>query len=134
MPSEVTRRYDADESGAAARGEAARAVEEAEACIHEACAVLVRADPACVEQAGGQFRKAIEIFTGWRGQPPAAQSPRRLELHRAVQRAGRLLEGIERWRQHRRAMLFPEEAAPPCYGVDGRAVVVPASGSMALQG
>jgi hypothetical protein len=124
MPNEVALRREPAESG----------LEDAEACVREACALLVCGDPAGMEQAGGQLRKAIEIFTGWQGQPPVAHSPCRLELHRSVQHAGRLLGATGRWCQHRQWMLFPEAASPPCYGADGRAVAAPAAGSMTLQG
>ena len=109
-------------------------LEEAEACVAEACALLVRGDLAGMEYAGGQLRRAIEIVTGWQRQPSGERSPRRLKLHGSVQRAGRLLEAVGRWCQHRQYVLFPQETTPPCYGADGRTVAAPMAGSMTLQG
>jgi hypothetical protein len=112
----------------------ASGIEEAEARVNEACALLVRGDPAGIVQAGGQLHKAIEIFTGWQRQPFGTHSPRRLDMHRSVQCAGSLLEAVGRWLDHRRCMLFPEETTTPCYGSDGRAVAAKMAGSMTLQG
>jgi hypothetical protein len=106
---------------------------QAEAHLNDALALLVRGDAAGMEQAGGQFRKAVEVLAGW---PPhsSAPSPRRLELHKSVMRAGRLLDAAGRWCQHRRNMLFPEETTPPSYGADGKTVPAPVAGSTTLRG
>ena len=129
MPAEVALRNEPAASGIAASG-----IEEAEAHLSEACTLLVRGDPAGIEQAGEQFRNAIEILTGWQRQPSGGNSPRRLGLHRSVERAGRLLEAAGRWRRHRRSLLAPEASTPPCYGADGRTVAAPTAGSTMLQG
>jgi hypothetical protein len=118
----------------AERGRGAGGIAEAETHVNEACALLVRGDPAGMEQAAGELRNAIEIFAGWPGQPAGAPSPRRFELHRSVERAGRLLDAAGRWCRHRRSVLFPEETTPPSYGSDGRAVAAPVAGSMTLHG
>jgi hypothetical protein len=123
MPGEPALRNDADGNG----------LEEAEAEVREACTLLERGDAAGIEQAAGRLRNAIEIFTGWPRQPAGTPSPRRLELHRSVQRAGSLMEAIRRWCGHRRGILFPEETTPPCYGANGRPVAAPRAGSMTLQ-
>ena len=107
-------------------------IEEAEACVQDACSLLVGADVAGVERAGFRLARAVEIFSGW--VPGTEPSTRRLELHRSVQRAGRLLEAIGRWCEYRRSVLFPEQTTPPCYGADGRTLSPPNPTSVTLQG
>lgn len=124
MPGEVVLWNDPADSG----------LDEAEACVQQACTRLVRGNPSDIEGAAAHLRQAIAIFTGWQRQPAAKPSLRRLELHKSVQRAGRLIEAIGGWCRHRRCVLFPEEATPRCYGSDGRAVAAPVAGTMTLRG
>lgn len=106
---------------------------EAQARMGEVCRLLIRGDLTGMEEARGHVQHAIEILSGWRP-VEGAPTPRRNQLHRSVERAGRLMESVGQWCQHRRVVLFPDEATPPCYGADGRAVVGTIAGSTALRG
>jgi len=105
---------------------------EAEARVHEACALLMRGDAQGVEEAGVQFERTIGILSG--RHPSTGDLPRRMALHKSIQRAERLMAAAGRWVEHRRSVLLPDETAPTCYGANGKTVTAPTSGSMTLQG
>ena len=107
---------------------------EAEARVKEACVLLIRGDVTAVAQAAACLESATEILKRCPGAVPGAPSPRRLALHRAVQRAGKLLQAIGQWCEYRRGLIFPEEDVAPCYGSDGRERSGPAARSVAVEG
>ena len=109
-------------------------LEEAESRIRGACALLGRGDAEGMEEAGAQFQKLVQIVSAWHGDFMAGPSPRRIELHKSIQRAGRLLEAAGHWCEHRRNLLLHDETTPPCYGANGRSVVAPMAASTTLRG
>ena len=124
-------------AGARGRGDAApgkhpAGMEEAEAHVREACALLEQARPAAIVQAGKHLGRAAQIMGTW--QPSAAPSPRRVQLHEIVLRAGKLIEALGEWCRQQQRALFPDEESASCYGVNGRIIPPHSSESVMLQG
>jgi len=113
---------------------AVRIPEQALGPIAAACEALVRADAASIAEAGEDFQAAIGAITAARTDFQAGGTVPWSEFRRMVQRAGKLLGGIDEWQRHRRARLFPGEPGAALYGANGQAVAPLASGSMTLEG
>jgi hypothetical protein len=116
----------------AARKSSCNGIAAAEAHVRAACMLLERADPGSVKQAGNRLSRAAEIMSRW--QASGKPSLSRMELHRVVCRAGRLIEALGTWCNQRQRALVPDEKTASSYGVNGRIIPAYSSGSMTLQG
>jgi len=99
--------------------------------VNAACAFLVKADALSLADAGRAIEAAVAAARESNGAPRTVAWS---DFHRAVARAGRLIGAIGEWQRHRRALLFPEEREIPGYSASGRAVSLPAGGSVTLEG